>query len=846
MMVQQANSMKEARPSTVPADEFAFHHASQLDGWVRIPQGTSLWGSGLSCGVQVLGPGVEDYHCLLLKGEQRMLVRSLNGQTWLNRQSFSEAEIHDGDVLRLGDIELRFSAAESGFLPRLALSPAVRVDRLKRQPPPAQAATVDREMLARMTQAEDDRRQSRKAERRMRRRQRDMLRLAHDLQQRWSAQARWIRAAELALPQAPLPVENPPLAGNDAGFESTSDSLFAALTGLPEQVKKIAESLSELDGRQQQLQIQCETWLSNWQQETTRLSETMQPISAELAELRKEQAEIASLESAATADQQAAFEMLAARCAALEAALAGLHEEQNQLNAERLAWQTESQEQHERLSRQTMELGDSLKAWASQPTSHVVSEPAAEPREEPRAAAHRHSMEDRLAGLRAEREAFEDLQRKERAEQALSRHLTKISPDANAAPVQVAPPSAESAPEQEPEQPIVEQPESSVHVEDSTVQELPASEQPLATPPEAVIEESPESAASPEVPTTEPADEIPNNPRPEQPQNLTEEPVAALPPADPFARISHLLKQKDAAPNDFAPPPHDTQAAVAAEPEMGEAGPEPTEEVAEETPAARSIHEAPVSAAELLRRMGHDINLEDDAETESTPARHTSPANEPAVVLGSSHARPESRQEQPPATSAGNAVAEGEDESIDDYMARLLNRVRTVSNDAKDKSQARQSESSYRPTAAPAKLAPTPIKPVLTEEEEELERRKQEYVRRAAPESTSDLRKFREVANMQARAAIDTHARKRLTNVRGNKLLVVATALLAMGSLFVLKWQGIIDSYLGIAGAAVVALFWGLQYLSIVLRSPKLPKPQPVSLPAADKPASEPVETPKD
>jgi hypothetical protein len=104
-----------------------------------------------------------------------------------------------------------------------------------------------------------------------------------------------------------------------------------------------------------------------------------------------------------------------------------------------------------------------------------------------------------------------------------------------------------------------------------------------------------------------------------------------------------------------------------------------------------------------------------------------------------------------------DAATEHTDESIDDYMARLLKRVRGVSTVRSPAG----GEGSAAPGAAaksdadciPRKsTSPAPEVPAVQEVPARLTRRT------AAPELSSDLKAMRELANMTARAAIDKHA----------------------------------------------------------------------------------------
>ncbi len=153
------------------------------------------------------------------------------------------------------------------------------------------------------------------------------------------------------------------------------------------------------------------------------------------------------------------------------------------------------------------------------------------------------------------------------------------------------------------------------------------------------------------------------------------------------------------------------------------------------------------------------------------------------------------------------AQSKADDEAIDDYMTRLLNRVRGADADVvngsssstayrsairDDETGADESESpAQRPIveAVPSKLIP----------------------RTVAPELSSDLQAMRELANFSARTAIDQHTYKNWGRAAIGKL---AIAVLATGSgsaaLLMMKPSDPLLTYAGWT-AIVIAVFWLLQ-----------------------------------
>ena len=91
-----------------------------------------------------------------------------------------------------------------------------------------------------------------------------------------------------------------------------------------------------------------------------------------------------------------------------------------------------------------------------------------------------------------------------------------------------------------------------------------------------------------------------------------------------------------------------------------------------------------------------------------------------------------------------------------------------------------------------------------------------EMVRRAPPpERSADLSALREIANMNARAAIDTHARRTLVHAWLSKAVVM---LMAIAAFTVEIWFGVEGTpgcfYLAVP-CLVVAVLWGWQYISM-------------------------------
>jgi hypothetical protein len=185
--------------------------------------------------------------------------------------------------------------------------------------------------------------------------------------------------------------------------------------------------------------------------------------------------------------------------------------------------------------------------------------------------------------------------------------------------------------------------------------------------------------------------------------------------------------------------------------------------------------------------------------------------------------------------AASPSTGEEEEESIDDYMAKLLQRVRGGNEPAPP--AAAWSAKSAPPKPAPTSPAPTrPAAEAKPSAEVPYPRpgvgKDRESVklspRAVAPETVADLSAMRELANFSAQHAIDRSHRRMLGRTAPAKLLVALLALLATG-LLLWAWTRFGDMML-ICGALVTltaTLFWSVQYLKLtgwILRrgSPKL------------------------
>jgi len=236
------------------------------------------------------------------------------------------------------------------------------------------------------------------------------------------------------------------------------------------------------------------------------------------------------------------------------------------------------------------------------------------------------------------------------------------------------------------------------------------------------------------------------------------------------------------------------RAAADAEPEQPSGEADQEEDVQFEKPSEGS----PESSEDVLRRLGIAPSFDREEGEDEEEQQGRSPHAAETVQLA-----PETPDSPRPAD-------EEEDESINDYMARLLDRVRTGTDGSGEPKACVPSVPAApvsAPSAPPASEAtdsPPQAPAAKTGEKGKLS------PRAVVPEKSVNLSAMRDLANLSARAAIDHHARRRLLGQAANKLLVAIVALATGAILFWIWWAKTHDHvtlYAAVAGL-VVALVW--------------------------------------
>ena len=248
---------------------------------------------------------------------------------------------------------------------------------------------------------------------------------------------------------------------------------------------------------------------------------------------------------------------------------------------------------------------------------------------------------------------------------------------------------------------------------------------------------------------------------------------------------------------------------------------EPAAEITDEMPAVEPRTEeepenlefktpddkAPVDLDEVFRRIG--ASFEKDGHGEE-PRPSAQQAERPEIEYDP--------RDKPVATAKNGAVQDDRhEESVEDYMNRLMKRVRESTSETAapsytppvfGRSAARESgvADSAVSNEAPVSSATFPEPP----------RREPAQMppRKSVPEKDINLSALRELANLSAHSAISRYTHRTLTSSMYSKLLVVVVSLASTG---VLLWMwrtmsGRQITFYSALIALLVAIYWGVQY----------------------------------
>ena len=216
-----------------------------------------------------------------------------------------------------------------------------------------------------------------------------------------------------------------------------------------------------------------------------------------------------------------------------------------------------------------------------------------------------------------------------------------------------------------------------------------------------------------------------------------------------------------------------------------------------------------------------DANSFQQADAETNAGAHSN--MEQGVVAEPEEVSPEEVSPEYPAVTmekpmAGNGSNVNEEDSIEQYMQRLLHRVRGGEGDQENTA----SKATKTPIGLPNSAA-TPTKPRSrvaasmgleisdVKADPKIERLRGELFvpRQQAPEQRNDLDALRELANTNARRAITRSDIRRTNSAFYLKLCVTAVAVFSAVALFLFNGLTLNAPFVGMIAAIIVAILWG-------------------------------------
>ena len=638
---------------------------------VRLKSAKCTVGSGPRCTLRLRARGVAPLHCLILRGPKGTIVRRWTADTRLNYQSFTDAALSPGDRLSIGPIELE------------VLSPGISVTSVD-QPSEAALETGQNALAEERRQWEAQQNEhtlqaAAQAEQQLQARLADLDadRQALDHQrQEWRAEQNTAQERlneqeqQLAARLAELETGQNALAEERRQWEAQQNEHTLQAAAQAEQ--QLQARLADLDADHQALDHQRQEWRAEQNTAQERLNEQEQQLAARLAELETGQNALAeerrqweaqqnehTLQAAAQAEQQ------------LQARLADLDADRQALDHQRQEWRAEQNTAQERLNEQEQQLAARLaeletgqnalaeerRQWEAQQNEHTLQA----------AAQAEQQLQARLADLDADHQALDHQRQEWRAEQNTAQERLNEQEQQLAARLAELE-TGQNALAEERRQWEAQQNEHTLQAAAQAEQQLQARLADLDADRQALDHQRQEWRAEQNT-----AQERLN----EQEQQL----AARL--AELETRQNALAEERRQWEQQRADAPCiDDQPATPSGPAVGSEEPQAaqSEELQFQTPTEQS----PVDLADVFRRIGANIKLDDEEPAADAPA---SPIKRPLDTAGQSS----------PASSEKPATEEREEESIDQYMSRLMQRIRSADGEpAAPSSAPRRPESKKR------------------------------------------------------------------------------------------------------------------------------------------------------
>jgi hypothetical protein len=207
--------------------------------------------------------------------------------------------------------------------------------------------------------------------------------------------------------------------------------------------------------------------------------------------------------------------------------------------------------------------------------------------------------------------------------------------------------------------------------------------------------------------------------------------------------------------------------------------------------------------------LANNENADDDVQVSDAFARFKQQVSQEESAATTASVAP-----KPAPTTASN-----EEESIEDYMARLMQRVRGEAaadertpadssprqrtrqkTDSEQVQLAAETEAPDATTAAAAPILQVPDEPAGPVE----------LVARAQAPEKNELSRMRELANLQARAAIDKSMRSRKAHENANKWGIVGVGAVMSAAMGYMGWQGNRMALLGMCAGLAVSIYYAL------------------------------------
>lgn len=119
--------------ATEPELTLRICNGAQRGQLVRLTAPKCTIGSAPSCTLRLRGEQIAPWHCVVLRGQQRTIIRRLSAATRLNHAAFDDAELVSGDRLTVGNVEFEVLAGPHSLRPRMRPEDQQQFDTLEQR-----------------------------------------------------------------------------------------------------------------------------------------------------------------------------------------------------------------------------------------------------------------------------------------------------------------------------------------------------------------------------------------------------------------------------------------------------------------------------------------------------------------------------------------------------------------------------------------------------------------------------------------------------------------------------------------------------------------------------------------